>query len=73
LRAAQAGIATVQDVLQRHGAQAYLAGHLHGVFGQRLHRLHPGPDGGAPGARAGLCEHLCWTCWKRCRRCRCTE
>jgi len=51
LRAAQAGVATVQDVLQRHGAQAYLAGHLHGVFGQRLHRMHPGADGGAPAPR----------------------
>ena len=44
----QLGPATVQDVLQRHGAQAYLAGHLHGIFGPRLHRLHPGPGGGAP-------------------------
>lgn len=33
--------ATVQSVLERHGAQMFLCGHLHALFGPRLHRLHP--------------------------------
>lgn len=31
---------TLPEVLQRHGTAAYLSGHLHAAFGQRLHRLH---------------------------------
>lgn len=34
------------DVLTNHGVTAYLSGHLHGVFGQRVHRMHVSPDGG---------------------------
>ncbi|EIE20379.1 Metallo-dependent phosphatase [Coccomyxa subellipsoidea C-169] len=33
------------DVLTQHGVSAYLSGHLHAVFGQRVHRLHRAPDG----------------------------
>lgn len=32
---------TVQSVLEKNGAQMYLCGHLHALFGSRLHRLHP--------------------------------
>lgn len=33
--------ATLPELLSRHGCTAYLSGHLHATFGQRLHRLHP--------------------------------
>lgn len=33
--------ATLQSVLEKHGAQVYLCGHLHALFGPRLHRMHP--------------------------------
>lgn len=37
--------ATLKQVLLRHSVAAYLNGHLHSAFGQRLHRLHPGANG----------------------------
>ena len=30
-------------VLTRHNVSAYLSGHLHAAFGQRVHRLHKTP------------------------------
>ncbi|GIL82231.1 hypothetical protein Vretifemale_11147 [Volvox reticuliferus] len=38
-----AAAASVQQILVRHGVSAYLAGHLHGAFGHKLHRLHKAP------------------------------
>ncbi|GLI63519.1 hypothetical protein VaNZ11_006504, partial [Volvox africanus] len=38
-----AAAASVQQVLVRHGVSSYLAGHLHGAFGHKLHRLHKAP------------------------------
>ena len=34
----------VEDVLMRHGVVAYLCGHLHEVFGSKLHRMHASPE-----------------------------
>ena len=31
---------TLRRLLVHHGVSAYLNGHLHAAFGQRLHRLH---------------------------------
>lgn len=47
-RAAAAPLKTgsLLQVLTRHNVSAYLSGHLHGAFGQRLHRLHKVPTGG---------------------------
>lgn len=33
-------------VLTRHNVSAYLSGHLHAAFGQRVHRLHRTPTNG---------------------------
>lgn len=45
-RAAPAKIGSLLQVLTHHNVSAYLSGHLHGAFGQRLHRLHKMPSGG---------------------------
>ncbi|CAL8465131.1 g4666 [Coccomyxa elongata] len=37
---------SLMEVLTQHGVTAYVSGHLHAVFGQRVHRLHSAPDGG---------------------------
>ncbi|EFJ51718.1 hypothetical protein VOLCADRAFT_87455 [Volvox carteri f. nagariensis] len=42
--------ASVHQILVRHGVSAYLAGHLHGAFGRKLHRLHAGPIAGTGAA-----------------------
>ena len=55
----QRGLATVQDVLQRHGALTYVSGHLHGIFGPRLHSMHPGPDGGTLRCTRTACWFAC--------------
>ncbi len=45
----------VAQVLAEHNVSAYLTGHLHGAFGQRLHRLHATPAGKSnPQAHTGL-------------------
>lgn len=36
--------ARVEGVLGRWGVSSYLCGHLHDMFGYRLHRLHPKPQ-----------------------------
>ncbi|KAJ9534598.1 hypothetical protein QJQ45_022185, partial [Haematococcus lacustris] len=58
----------VAGVLGAGDASAYLCGHLHTVFGDRLHRLHDKPDGqaGGGGQRAYLAE-LMAADWKSAR------
>lgn len=33
-------------VLTRHNVSAYISGHLHSAFGQRVHRMHKTPTKG---------------------------
>ena len=41
------GDGTLRGLLAGHGVAAWLCGHLHGLFSQRQHLLHPGRGGGA--------------------------
>jgi hypothetical protein len=45
-RGKAAKIGSLLRVLLHHNVSAYLSGHLHAAFGQRLHRLHDVPTGG---------------------------
>lgn len=38
--------AALLEVLTRHNVSAYLSGHLHAAFGQRMHRLYRTPTRG---------------------------
>ena len=38
--------ADLLSVLTRHNVSAYVSGHLHGAFGQRVHRMHRTPTKG---------------------------
>ena len=52
------------QLLAEHNVAAVLSGHLHGSFGQRLHRVHSTPAG-------GHMAELETTAWKDDRRFRC--
>lgn len=45
-RPAAAKVCTLEEVFSSHDVAAYLSGHLHDVFGDRLHGLAPKPGGG---------------------------
>lgn len=36
----------LMSVLTRHNVSAYVSGHLHAAFGQRVHRMHRTPTKG---------------------------
>ena len=55
---------SLAQLLAEHNVSAVLSGHLHGSFGQRLHRLHSTPAG-------GYMAELETAAWKDDRRFRC--
>lgn len=50
-----AKIGSLMEVLTQHGVTAYISGHLHAAFGQRVHRLHSAPDGGESPLTVSTC------------------
>lgn len=66
----------LEHVLAGYGVSAYLAGHLHDVFGRRMHRLHTlmerdgGSAAGADRAAAPILAELETTDWRVARRLR---